>query len=203
MNETIKENLHGLKEVINTMAISADTTPHTENGIALNQNGGYFFLPGDPNTASINIGELPLNTQYDALLHTHYTGLLKGPSPADLMALYYLAANGYINDYNTFEFGIITSDGYMSVSIDNIQDFLNTFGNMDVNFLNVFYIQRGLMDGSGNPIPGNNSLDTYSNLLNNLLAQFNNSGGLSVSYTENETGDWHYYDPATKTMKKC
>lgn len=152
------------------MAISADTTPHTENGIALNQNGGYFFLPGNPNTASINIGELPLNTQYDALLHTHYTGLLKGPSPADLMALYYLAANGYINDYNTFEFGIITSDGYMSVSIDNIQDFLNTFGNLNQDFLNSFYIQRGLMDSSGNPIPGNNSLDTYSNLLNNLLA---------------------------------
>ena len=207
LNETIKENLHGLKEVINTMAISADTTPHTENGIALNQNGGYFFLPGDPNTASINIGELPLNTQYDALLHTHYTGLLKGPSPADLMILYYLASNGYINDYNTFEFGIITSSGYVSISINNLEDFLDAFSGLNEGDLSTKYNDYNLINNYGYPTAHALSTLNYSNSLNKLLNDLNS--GLSVSCSTKHQGEivrddnWYYYDPITETMKKC
>lgn len=110
----------------------------------INSAGTYIFSSktGALNTPGVKIDVIGT---VDAVLHSHYDGILRIFSPSDLIDMYNKYANGHINNINTFQYILVTSDGVYSLSINDLEKF-KSFGDGLVNdpglnntMLNRFY----------------------------------------------------------------
>jgi len=110
----------------------------------INSNGDYIFASqaGALNTPEVNID---VTGTIDALLHSHYDGILRIFSPADLIDMYNKYTNGHMNNTSTFQSVLVTSDGIYSLSINDLEKF-KSFGDglvhdpgFNMNGINTYY----------------------------------------------------------------
>jgi len=96
-------------------------------------NGNYNFTNRDGNPGDPEISYMPeWPSKIDGFIHSHYDGLLKTFSPADLVVPYnwFTYKNG-INDMNTFSLGLVTSEGTYFIFVSDwtkYRAFGQTFG---------------------------------------------------------------------------
>lgn len=93
----------------------------------------YETIKGNTNQPSLNI---TLSKKIDGILHSHYKNLYPMFSIGDMRALSEVVKGNYINNYNTFNFGLVCSGGelYLLKFDDRnkaLSFFNKNFGNSD------------------------------------------------------------------------
>ncbi|GEM_PF-2029274 len=201
-NRHLMNNYHSINQSIRDLEkklIEANT--FREEGFMMDSQGNYTNIWGQEGEASVNVN-LISGTMYDAIIHSHYAGLFKGPSASDLWILYLMAKGGYINNYSTFEFGIVTNEGYVSIHIDDKNKFISAFDNMFPSLLESYYVQHEIVREHAS----NNIVD-LNHKLQKLLDSINS--GLSLNYykkslnSNGQQSERYYYDSKKKKWNKC
>ncbi|MDN3707211.1 hypothetical protein QW060_08695 [Myroides ceti] len=196
-NKNIKNNLHNTNQILEVLSQMVNSLPLSEKGFMIDADGNVTGFEENDDSATLEMPMLPYGKKINTLIHSHYDGLLIGPSPADLIELHRLYMFGNINNYQSFEFGIVSSEGYMSVTIDSPLYFsFNMIPLLNETLLSSIFNTLNLT-------PENRDMDNYANNLAQLFKLFNVS--LSITYKKNDPkdNDWNYYDKKENKFKKC
>lgn len=102
----------------------------------------YEFVPGNPGSGTLD--GLDVNSPIDGIIHSHYSGqnMLSIFSVDDISSLGAMVEGNLINNIDNFIFGVVTPGGTYLLSISNLVEFSNFYGNLDIlgamynNFVN-------------------------------------------------------------------
>ncbi|WP_297984495.1 hypothetical protein [uncultured Chryseobacterium sp.] len=167
--------------------LKGETKSDREKGYALKDNSGnlsesYFEgIPGE------NFLDVDVSGGVNAIIHSHYTGLLSIFSPDDIFVMAAAYKGGYIKDTNNFVLGVVTDSGtqyYMVIDdINKFSSFTNglfngsSFDNISLNVYSDFYKKIAKINSANHAI-----INEY-NFLNYL--DINNTGLKVLKGSEN------------------
>lgn len=171
------------KDLMNNL--KNETKSDREKGYTLKDNSGTLNENYFEGTPGENYMDVDVSDGVNAIIHSHYTGLLSIFSPDDIFVIAAAYKGGYIKDTQNFVLGVVTDSGtqYYMV-IDDLQKF-STFS--DQVLINGFNIYKNMYKRLGK-ISENNSpaLNEY-NFLNYLDK---NNTGLKILEGSEDMNTW-------------